>query len=277
VTTTAERLIEAKTSPRSVSQAKQYDQCPQQYYLARIAVDIDGNRIWERPAAWLPQGTAVHKAAEMFERSGRSMALEAVQEVYAASYVEETDAYLAKATMDTWSHSGPYGGEADISRRFEIGLTQTQAYFDYYTTGPGRQETIVTIGGVAAIELPFEAELDGIKIRGYIDAVVSDADGRWIVRDNKTGIQPGDEFQLAVYAAGIRTQYGDQISWGDYWMARKGKPTKAVDLSQWSVQRVADVFRSMDTAVKAERFEAKPEVSKCGRCSFNSYCDYVAF
>jgi len=55
------------------------------------------------------------------------------------------------------------------------------------------------------VEVPFEAELDGVLIRGRMDAVFADDDGGWTVVDWKTGAVPGDErlpavsVQLAAY------------------------------------------------------------------------------
>jgi DNA helicase-2/ATP-dependent DNA helicase PcrA len=55
------------------------------------------------------------------------------------------------------------------------------------------------------VEVPFEAELDGVLVRGRMDAVFADDDGGWTIVDWKTGAVPGDErlpavsVQLAAY------------------------------------------------------------------------------
>jgi DNA helicase-2/ATP-dependent DNA helicase PcrA len=55
------------------------------------------------------------------------------------------------------------------------------------------------------VEVPFEAELDGVLVRGRMDAVFADSDGGWTVVDWKTGAVPSDEqlpavsVQLAAY------------------------------------------------------------------------------
>jgi len=48
------------------------------------------------------------------------------------------------------------------------------------------------------VEVPFEAELDGVLVRGRMDAVFADADGGWTVVDWKTGSVPDDEHLPAV-------------------------------------------------------------------------------
>nr|WP_246019336.1 UvrD-helicase domain-containing protein [Saccharothrix australiensis] len=55
------------------------------------------------------------------------------------------------------------------------------------------------------VEVPFEAEIEGLSVRGRMDAVFADADGGWTVVDWKTGAVPDEErlpalsVQLAAY------------------------------------------------------------------------------
>ncbi|WP_433268743.1 ATP-dependent helicase [Actinosynnema sp. CS-041913] len=55
------------------------------------------------------------------------------------------------------------------------------------------------------VEVPFEAEIDGLSVRGRMDAVFADPDGGWTVVDWKTGAVPDEErlpalsVQLAAY------------------------------------------------------------------------------
>jgi len=55
------------------------------------------------------------------------------------------------------------------------------------------------------VEVPFETEIDGIAVRGRMDAVFADPDGGWTVVDWKTGAMPDEEHlpvvsvQLAAY------------------------------------------------------------------------------
>jgi putative RecB family exonuclease len=268
LTELAERLEHVKNSPRSVSQINQYRRCPYSYYLQRIA------GAWQRPAAWLPMGTAVHAAAEAYERSGRSMSLEATQDVFREHYAADTNAMCEETPrFDWWFASGPYGGEADVERRYGLGLEQVARYLAYYE-GKGSDDVVwITPDGTPAIELEFEIEIGGVPVRGYIDVVMTTPKGI-IVRDNKTGRSPGDELQLAVYAEAIRQDYGQSINHGDYWMGRSGKPTVLYDLFEWGPADLAEQFQEMDAAVKAEKFEPKPDPDKCRFCSVSSACSF---
>lgn len=262
--------VEEKKVHRSVSQINQYTKCPYSYYLDRI------EKVWSRPAAWLAQGSAVHVAAEMFERSERKMTLEEMEEVFRESYVEE----IAKYTEDTpnfeyWFASGPYGGEVDIERRHGIGLEQCGKYINWYDEHP--EEVIwVADDGTPGIEIGFDIELDGVPVRGYIDAVIQVED-KVIVRDNKTGNQPGDDFQLGTYKVALEEQFGvEGITEGDYWMGRSGKPTYAYDLTEWTREAVTSKFHELEANIQAGNFEPDPEPSKCRFCSVSTSCSFFA-
>ncbi|MGH3797302.1 MAG: RecB family exonuclease, partial [Pseudonocardiaceae bacterium] len=48
------------------------------------------------------------------------------------------------------------------------------------------------------VEVPFETVVDGVGLRGRMDAVFADGDGGWTVVDWKTGAVPGPERLIAV-------------------------------------------------------------------------------
>lgn len=256
---------------RSVSQLNQFVRCPQAYKLSRI------DKVWARPAAWLPQGTAFHAVAEEHERrihSGNPLTLHEAKELFKAEYAAGINE-LSEVTpnFQWWFWSGPYSGERDIERRYEIGLEQVEKFFAW-REDPG-QQIWITPEGKPAIELEFAIELDGIIVRGFIDAVVV-VDGEVMVRDYKTGNSPGDDFQLGVYALAVEMLYGVQIDLGDYFMAgKKGKPAKPTapyDLRHWTREKISARFREVEDQIQAGNFEPLPEPSKCGFCDVNYYC-----
>lgn len=276
MTTEAEQLTRAKTSSRSVSQVQQYNKCAYSWYLGRVARDDAGHRIWDRPAAWLPMGTAGHAGMEAWERSGRTMPLADAQDVYRASYVEETNRYLAEARMDTWFHSGTYDGETDIERRFGLGLEHIERYISWFT-GKGSEDVVwIADDGTPGIELEFNIDLDGVLVRGFVDTVFKTPRGI-VVNDNKTGAKPGDKFQLGTYGVALHDLYGITVNHGQFFMTRKAKPDPVIDLFEMGREEITEKFHTMDQAVKAERFDPSPEPEKCSRCGFNSYCPFVAF
>lgn len=256
---------------RSVSQVNQYTRCPQAYKLSRI------DKVWERPAAWLPQGTAFHEVADVYEKrmqAGNPMTLEEAQDLFREEYAKDIDLLCEETpNLDWWFWSGPYNGERDIERRYDIGLEQVEKFVTWRSTEG--QEIWIAPDGTPAIELAFKVELDGILIRGFIDAVVV-VDGDPQVRDYKTGNSPGDDFQLGVYGMAVEMVYGVKVTHGDYFMAgKKGKKPKIVgpfDLTAWTREAISERFQEVEAGIQAGLFEPLPELDKCNFCSVKLSC-----
>lgn len=256
----------------SVSQLKSYGRCPYSYKLARI------DHVWQRPAAWLPQGSAVHEAAEAWERSGRTMTTSETQDVFRDSYQRHVNRYCAQTPrLDFWFPSGRFDGQRDIERRYGIGLEQVDKYIDWYTSHPNEVIWIAE-DGTPGIELGFNIDLDGVAIKGFIDAVIRDEDtGEIIVRDNKTGNQPGDDFQLGVYSVALAEQYDIAApQHGDYWMGRTGAPTTPYTIGEWTRDKVAEAFHELDGNIRAGKFEPTPDERTCSLCDVAASCEYSA-
>ncbi|BBC53864.1 putative RecB-like exonuclease [Mycobacterium phage PP] len=258
---------------RSVSQLNQYERCPYAYKLSRI------DKVWQRPAAWTAQGSAVHEAIEAWELSGREMSLEGMQAEFLKSYQKHVNAACAETpNFEWWFASGPYRGRQDIARRLEIGLEQCGRYIDW-ARNHTEEKILVLADGTPAIELPFDIELGGVKVRGYIDAVIWVQTGpeQWElrVRDHKTGRQPDDDFQLGVYKVAMKVQYGVDTPSGDYWMGKSGKATYPYKLDRWTVESVTAKFQELDANVNAGKFEARPDSTTCRFCDVAYDCPFV--
>ena len=97
---------------RSVSQLNQYVRCPQAYKLGRI------DKVWARPAAWLPQGTAFHAVAEEHEKrfvAGNPMTIDEAKDMFKAEYAAGINELCdVTPNFEWWFWSGPYNGERDI-------------------------------------------------------------------------------------------------------------------------------------------------------------------
>lgn len=255
---------------RSVSQLNQYAKCPYSYKLQRI------DKAWQRPAAWTAQGSAVHEAIEAWERSGRTMTLEEMQQVYRESYRKYINAACSVTpNFEWWFASGPYKADKDIPRRYELGLEMCGKYIDWAT---GHPEEVIWVAedGTPGIELGFDIDLDGVLVRGFIDAIL-EVDGKLVVRDHKTGKQPGDDFQLGVYAVAVAEQFGvEQPEKGDYWMGRTGKATYPYDLTDWPRDAVTEKFKETDAKIEAGEFPARPSEDNCRFCDVSYACEFAA-
>ncbi len=267
-----------KRKHRSVSQYNQYTRCPYSFKLARI------DKVWQRPAAWLPQGSALHTVAEVYEKSkiqGDTMTLEEAQDLFGEEYAKEVEKYTETTpNFEWWSRSGPYGGERDLERRYLLGIEQVGRFIDW-TEGHPEEVIWIAPDGTPGIEIGFDIDLDGVLVRGFIDAVIQNykatngGPAPVMVRDYKSGNSPGDDFQLGVYGVALAEMYGiDPPQLGDYWMGRSGKPTFPYQIGEWTRDKVSAKFRELEDNIQAERFDPDPEPSKCRFCDVSAACEY---
>lgn len=270
------RLQNVKLQDRSVSQLKEYmDElggCAHKYFLNRVV------RAWDMPAAWFPQGLAVHEAAEFWERSNRSVERNDVLEKYRDSYRYHWKK-LAETTpnLNYWFPSWKYVGWDDLTRRAFKGEEQINRYIDYYEKFPFEMPWI-TPDGQLAIELRFDMVLDKVKVIGYIDQVIEwfeSSPTHLRLRDIKTGKNPGDTLQLKVYDLAIEKKYGVEIREGDYFTLEKKKPSKMYDLTVMSELQVTELFGKMNEGVVAEEFEPSPSPEKCRMCPVRAACQFA--
>src|SRR5690606_31117787 len=129
----------------------------------------------------------------------------------------------------------------------------------YYTWTSAHPEDVIWVSedGTPGIELGFDVDLDGVRVRGYIDQVLkADSDDSVRVRDVKTGAQPGDALQLKVYVVALEDTYGVKATSRVYWMVKKGEATIDYDLTMVSRLEVVDVFHSVNEGIKSENWDA---------------------
>lgn len=245
--------------------------CGYRYYLERV------EKVWAKPAAWFPQGSAVHKVIEEYEKSGRTLSRDDVIRIFSESYSEEVGKYTETTpNLDWWTWSGPYNGERDLERRYKIGLDQSFGYIEFAESHPG-ETPWVTPKGELAVELGFVIDLDGVPVRGFIDIVYEAPGGSLRPRDAKTGKKvPDDPMQLATYAVAIEAEYGRRPWQGDYYMAASGTATVPVDLRAYPTQRVVEAYGELDALILAEEFDPQPEKNKCKFCSVSASCEFKA-
>lgn len=257
---------------RSASQLKQGQDCLYAYYLARI------KKVWQRPAAWSAQGTAVHLAIEMYHR--HFLSLDEMKEVFSDAYDKAISFELEQVTAKHWFKSGPYNAYEDIPRRYEIGLEQVERYYLWHEANP--DETWVTPDGKLALELEFSIHIGETEIKGVIDRVIETNDGLVAV-DFKTGNPPKDSLQLMIYAEALcQMQDSREVIGGEYVIVgKKNQKLKTQGFfldDQKENRRYLDMqFSQLEEDITEGLFPASPEKSKCMFCSVRTSCGYTAF
>ncbi|MFD7336649.1 RecB family exonuclease [Streptomyces violascens] len=253
-----------ESQPRSVSQTEQYEKCAWRFYLQRV------ERVVPRPAAWSHHGTSFHSAAEAFELSGRTMTAGEAVDLFSDRYSALVNKSLDKEpNTDLWLSAHGSGGE-DIERRFNVGQEQTRRYVEWAAENP--VETYVTPEGKPGLELYFMVELGGVKVRGYIDQLVRDADGSVRPRDWKTGTTKS-RFQLETYGIAVRKLHGVEVNQADWYLAKNGNLSRPIKLEQVAEEDVAARYVAMDAGVKAGDFPANPGFL-CRFCDVSHACSF---
>lgn len=194
-----------------------------------------------------------------------------MERAFAESYEKETNSLCEKTPdFSQWFASGKFTGADDTDRRYLQGLEQTRRYYEWAVENPIEKPRL--IDGEPAVEVKFDVTLGSVRVVGVIDQVLDR-----LMRDVKTGVKPGDPFQLGTYKVALEVGYDIKVSRGDFWMARSGGPTVPLDLKEWTTQRVTEEFEELDENIKAERFDPRPEPGNCRRCGVASSCDFKVY
>jgi hypothetical protein len=192
-------------------------------------------------------------------------------------FTEEWERLIAEAmeqepNLDAWLTGGRKKTENDIRDRFATGKDQIKIYMDYSRNDPLEMWTLPNTG-LPAVEVPFDIDIGGIRVKGFIDQIRRDPKtGDLLVRDIKTGTKkPTGYKQLAVYSYAIESVYRTPVLWGDYWMAKDAKPCDPIYLGGHARNRIEAWFQMMDFAEKNGVYVAN-EGDHCRICPVAQFC-----
>jgi putative RecB family exonuclease len=191
-----------------------------------------------------------------------------VENVFHVEYVGRTKRALAEEpNLDRWLTAGT-DGQSDVEARYELGLAQTRAYVEWSQ----RAQPPIWKGpdGKVGVELHLSADLGGVAVQGYVDQLLTEGPMRARVRDLKTG-STKSPFQLKTYSVLVQKVLGLEVEEADWYMAKTGKPSRPVQVKGVE-EEVAEKFATMDQAVKAGKFPAKPGFL-CRFCDVSHACD----
>lgn len=133
-------------------------------------------------------------------------------------------------------------------------------------------------------ELDMLEDLDGITIRGILDRIDRDADGRLIITDYKTGKAPPERFALPaffalkIYALLIRKSTGETPK--ELRLLYLNGPTLyRLDIDDRQLDAMDSQLRALwnaiDRALTTQRFPTRPG-TLCNWCSFQEICPAFA-
>jgi len=262
------RATGQRPAHRSVSQLGSFIDCGMRYRLERV------DQVDQRPAWWNAGGTALHSVIELWERArlgGRSYS----RQWAAGQFAQELDNEAGRLERT----SGVPASEWRVAARGREDrlwwLVQGALMVEHYVMAQQQRtyEIAMLTDGRPGIEVEFLAYFGAVPVRGFVDQVIRDADGRIGVRDLKSGATaPVGSIQLPTYAhAMVLLGLAPEVAWADYWLARKGAPSAAVNLARYPLAAVEYQVGAMDHAERAGVY--LPRLSDlCRACSVKAAC-----
>jgi len=229
----------------------------------------------ETPAPWTGLGIALHDAFCEWEKSEREID---VLEYFEAAY----DAYITLSresqpdlslwqippnSKDVEKAINTYrtrGLERDVPNYLQRCLEAAEE---------GLWEIFRFDSGELALELPYEIDLDGIVVKGYIDRVQWwPGQRRAAIEDLKTGnIEKWDRRQLGTYAYAAFDIYGIEIPYGRYWFTKTDQPSEWFEMSRYTKEYLSKIYADLDNIISNKLFLPNPG-DHCQLCSVKPYC-----
>jgi putative RecB family exonuclease len=247
------------TVPTSLSPSKvaSFRDCALAFRFSAI------DRVPEPPTVATAKGTLVHRALELL------LGLDAPERT-----LDAARALLPRATADVLEgeeyRSLPL---TDEERVVLVGQCENlvERYFDLEDPRAVHPE---------GLELMLEAELGGVRLRGIIDRLERDAEGRLVVTDYKTGRVPGERFEhgklggVHFYAYLCEQVLGERPATIQlYYLA---EPVAIVaEPSDQSIRglerRVGAIWTAVEKACERDDFRPNPG-KLCQWCAFQAWC-----
>ncbi|MCF2710155.1 RecB family exonuclease [Schaalia hyovaginalis] len=158
----------------SASRAKEYERCPLQYRLHVV------DRIQDPPTRHTALGTLIHSVLErLFDLPAPERSAEAALELFEAQWraTRETDPRVLEL----------FEGDADLAAWIDGARDLVSGYFAI--------ENPQWLAPAAREQLVEAVTPSGVRLRGFIDRIDSNAEGALRVVDYKTGKAPSPRFQ----------------------------------------------------------------------------------
>lgn len=253
----------------SVSRLSSYASCQYAYKLEKI------DRVPRREAGWFLQGSSVHHALEMYERSGRALTVSDTQEAFLWAWGNELEAARKKQPNDSmWMKGRGKSVQNDLDSRRALGLTQVADYIREHPVD-GVWAPFEIAPEEFSVEVGFEVDFGGdVVVIGYIDALEENREtGDWRVVDYKTGTKtPSDPFQMMTYAIAVKQVFGKDISSAGWWMCKDSEFVEFDQMSSFSYEDVADWYHQLSRGIGNKVFLPNPK--DCFVCSVKPFCKF---
>jgi len=257
ITNVAVELEQPRLENLSPSRAGDFKTCPQLFKFRAI------DRIPEPPSVYQARGTTAHLALQrLFDDDEPDRTPERLYDLFREAWTEiRSDDEFA----------GLFEG---IDQERQWGLESMELLANYFSIEDP------TSFDPEDRELDMLEDLDGIVIRGILDRIDRDDDGRLVITDYKTGKAPPERyalsafFALKIYALLIRNKSGETPK--EVRLLYLNGPTLyrlPIDDRQLDAMdgQLRALWAAIERAMATERFPARPG-SLCNWCSYQEIC-----
>jgi len=241
----------------SPSRAGDFKTCPQLFKFRAI------DRIPEPPSIYQARGTTAHLALQnLFDEPAEARTPERLYDLFREAWAE---------VRGSDEFEGLF---ADHEEERAWGMESLELLANYFTVEDP------TSFDPEDRELDMIEDLDGIVIRGILDRIDRDVDGKLVITDYKTGKAPPERFALPaffalkIYALLIRRRFGETPK--EVRLLYLNGPTLyrlAVDDQQLDAMdgHLRALWKAIDRALATGRFPAR-RGPLCDWCSFRDIC-----
>lgn len=254
-------LEEPRLETLSPSRAGDFKTCPQLFKFRAI------DRLEEPPSVYQARGTTAHLA---------------LQRLFDDPDVERTPERLYDLFREAWTE---IRGEEEFEGLFQDteeerdwGLESMELLANYFSIEDP------TAFDPEDRELDMLEDLDGMVIRGILDRIDRDTDGRLVITDYKTGKAPPERyalsafFALKIYALLIRNKLGETPK--EVRLLYLNGPTLyrlPIDDRQLDAMdgQLRALWGAIERAMATGRFPARPG-RLCNWCSYQEICPAFA-
>lgn len=276
-------MREKRTIARlSYSAASQYSDCAERWRLSRV-YGLDKATYWVTM-----MGTAVHEVTEARDLDQVGLAtdkhtpllVEDVERAFTIAFDREKAARLKSGTTINASGrllktgigkgGGPNKKDEEWARHY--GPIMVQNWLDWRAANNYKVALFDAPDGkvIPGVELKVAKPLGGYPYVGYIDRVLVDGNGEYLVVDLKTGNPPQSTTQLKAYAAQLRAA-GIQAAKAAYWMGMDGDVLEWVPMSTRGDAYIETWLNNVGRGLEAGIFPASPSTF-CKACPVREYC-----
>lgn len=234
--------------------------CGERFRLERVL------NVPQTPAWWFIGGSAFHTATEWWDKGEDTN----LSSLWTRAWEEECERSIPEGYDRSKVRAGGRATKANPDKENEAWwMTNGPLMLAAYATWRADSGYTLIESGV---EVPFDIELGGVPVHGYVDRVFATPSGEPIVVDIKTGSRaPSATLQLGVYSLGIEKVLGFRPLLGAYYMSRKAELTQERSLRHYNPDTLGKWYSRAKRIIEGQLFI--PHVTPlCDTCSVATHC-----